>query len=157
MVSSTVVLILFAGFIYENVEWFKVNAVSDKVDFQEPNYRIMIFALHQSFIIRSISFLSGFGLMFLGLAVSFHLIRSKDSVSVKATGFSANLTTASPGLIVTLFGVVLVAISIISKVEIKGGELPSVSANPLVGDLRTDEMPIPQKGKPPRLRLDGGH
>lgn len=111
---SILVLICLAWFLLENVFWFRrtATAISAPTD---AAYRIYIYHLHLSMIKRSVGLFAGFALIFVGTSVAFYTLKQDIALDGAASGFSARLNTASPGIIAMVLGVGLIMFTIHSK------------------------------------------
>jgi hypothetical protein len=111
---SLSVLLCLAWFLFENISWFKNSALSSNLASHEA-YRIYVYQLHLSMIKRSVGLFAGFALIFVGTSVAFYTLKETIALSGTAVIGKANITTASPGIIAMLLGVVLIMFTIQSK------------------------------------------
>jgi hypothetical protein len=82
---------------------------------------------------RSVGLFSGFALLFLGVAIVFYSLKTTQSLHIKNASLSANIATASPGIIAMVLGVVLLLTTITSKdifPDYGGEPTPAVDSMP---------------------------
>lgn len=113
-IACTISLIALCIFLVRNIEWYK-SSVFDGDFAKDGAYRMRAYDLHLSMIKRSVGLVSGFSIMFLGLGVSFFTLKRQTEIGMQAKGVSANLVTASPGIIAVTFGCLLIWGTIASK------------------------------------------
>ena len=115
-IASTCALVAIGFFLIKNVEWYKESVFNNCIkDVNEGAYRMRAYDLHLSMIKRSMGLFSGFAIMFIGLGVSFFTIKKNTEIEVKSQVWSANLITASPGILAVLVGGFLIISTIRSK------------------------------------------
>jgi hypothetical protein len=113
---SFIMLIVLGIFLVRNIEWFKTSVfASEIIERNDPEYRFYAYHMHLSMIKRSVGLFTGFAIMFIGMGVIFFTIKEKIEGQLTAPSFSANLVTASPGLIALIMGGYLIIASIQSK------------------------------------------
>ena len=104
-IACMIVLAIIGNFLIENVNWFKESVYEiSLIEAQEPVYRIHAYHMHMSMIKNSVGIFSGFAIMFLGLGVAFYSLKKTTTLDVKSSVWSANVATASPGIIAILVG-----------------------------------------------------
>ena len=113
-IASAITLILIGFFLVENIQWYK-NEVFAIYEARFGTYRMRAFDVHLSMIKRSIGLFSGFSMLFLGLGVSFYSIKRGTELGVQSELWSANLVTASPGIVSMIVGAWLISFTIQSK------------------------------------------
>lgn len=115
-VACIIVLWIIGEFLIENINWYKKSVFDVELTVaQEPIYRIHAYHIHMSMIKRSIGLFSGFSIMFLGLGVAFYSIRDRATLDIKSNIWSANIATASPGIIALLVGGTIIMYTIGNK------------------------------------------
>ena len=118
-VISTIALILLAIFLYNNIEWFKTQAVGSE-EWQVPLFQMHIHHLHLSMIKRSVGLFSGFSALFIGMAVCFYSMKQQSTMDLKSANLSVVLATSSPGIIAMVLGCYLITATIDSKDDFPG-------------------------------------
>lgn len=113
-ISCTLILISIAVFLVWNIVWFNSQATAN-VPATMFAYRTHVYHMHLSMVKRSVGLFSGFSLLFIGMAVSFYYLRSANRVTISGPGIAAEAISASPGIIATVMGVVLLLGVIASK------------------------------------------
>jgi hypothetical protein len=129
-ISSSIVLAVIAIFLINQLNWFKeqslptLEKVQTETKSTEPSdnqkevdtyYLTYVLHMHLSFVKQSIGLFSGFALMFLGLSITLYTIGSQNSLQIEGPGVSAQLISASPGLISVLIGAFLVFTTITTQ------------------------------------------
>jgi hypothetical protein len=115
---SFIMLVVLGIFLVRNIEWFKASVFATEiVERNDPEYRFYAYHMHLSMIKRSVGLFTGFAIMFIGMGVIFFTIKEKIEGQFTTPSFSANLVTASPGLIALVVGGYLIISSIQSKDE----------------------------------------
>jgi hypothetical protein len=137
--SSIVVLACLALFLLENVYWFRSIATASPAP-SNPAYRIYVYQMHLAMIKRSVGLFAGFALIFIGTSVAFFTLEKDSKVEGGFRGFTARLSSASPGLIGMFLGTILIVFTIGSKDNFP----PPSAAEP---DQSTDISP--RAGDPP--------
>ncbi len=116
--ASTVIIAGIAGFLVENILWFRDTAFQETTS-SDLVYRMHAHHLHIAMIKRSVGLLSGFALLFLGTGVSFYQLRSKSRYKLEGKigpqSFAAEAVSASPGVLAIFLGVILLLGTIASK------------------------------------------
>ena len=119
--ASVLTLALIAYFLLHNIEWYKSTVFDMSVtERNTAQYRIYAYQMHLSMIKRSIGLFSGMALMFLGMSVVFYSVKDKFSGEFKGPVISAQIATASPGIIALIIGAYLIIATIQSKDEFPG-------------------------------------
>ena len=113
-IASTVVLMLLASYLVENIEWFKTSA-EKAPDWADSEYRIYIHHLHLSMIKRSVAMFSGVAALLIGSAVALYSVQTNTNLEGSGSGWSVKLATASPGIVSMIIGAVLIGVSVTSK------------------------------------------
>lgn len=113
-VASTLVLIAIGLFLIVNFNWFK-NGVFENNANLNLEYKVYAYQMHLSMIKRSVGLFSGFAIMFLGTGVVFYTIKQQTTLNLESAGVTANLVTASPGIIAMILGFFLIIGTINSK------------------------------------------
>ena len=115
-ISCVMVLLVIGHFLISNIGWYHDSVFELELDrAQAPIYHMHVYHLHMDMIKRSVGLFSGFTMMFLGLGVAFFSLRQSSTVGMQSSVWSANVATASPGIIALLVGGLLVAYSVGSK------------------------------------------
>lgn len=121
------VLCKIYDFLTSNIEYFKAAAFKtsgndlsnpsmfDKFNQMDRSYQIQIFHLHNSLVKRSVGFITGFSVLLIGFAISFHSIKSLIKVEGEAYDFKTSISTQSPGIIALIVGTAIVMFTIGSK------------------------------------------
>jgi hypothetical protein len=113
---SFLTLVCIGFFLISNINWFK-DSVFNNVPGSELEYRMYAYHVHLSMIKRSVGLFSGFALTFIGSGVAFFSMKKNTKLDLKSAGITANLVTASPGIIAMILGIVLIINTIKSKDE----------------------------------------
>ena len=115
---STAALVAIALFLVSNVNAFRVEAFGEDTS-DLYVFRFHAHHLHASLTKRSIGLFSGFALIFIGMGVSFYHVRSRSRYKIEgnvaAQSFAIEAVSASPGILATILGAMLVFGSIASK------------------------------------------
>ncbi|WP_075604106.1 hypothetical protein [Saccharicrinis aurantiacus] len=115
-IASSIVLVIIGITLVLNIQWFKDSVFDESIrEINDPNYRFYAYHLHLSMIKRSIGLFSGFAIMFLGLGVSFFTMKDITKIKAESAGISAQIATASPGIVALIIGSILIIKSIDSK------------------------------------------
>lgn len=136
-IMSTIVLIALAIFLISNIEWYK-NSVFDIEEASNGTYRMRAYDIHLSMIKRSVGLFAGFATMFLGLGVAYYTIKQKTELGIISGQWTANLATASPGIIAVVVGGYLIIATIQSKDEF----LPYIPATTITIPTSADSANI---------------
>jgi cytochrome c biogenesis protein CcdA len=138
-IASTLVLVMLAVFLIENIEWFKSQAMTSK-DWGEGRYNMSIFHLHLSMIKRSVGLFAGFALLFIGAGVSFFTVKAQMELNLEAQNISLGLVTASPGIVAMLLGTTLIYLTIQSKDHFEEYEQQKTK-------IYSPQSPLPEEDK----------
>jgi hypothetical protein len=111
---SVLVLVCLAWFLLENIYWFRRTAISPLAP-HTSEYRIYVYQMHLAAINRTVGLFAGFALIFIGTSVAFFTLKKYTHIEGTAAGATAKLSSASPGIIAMLLGVLLIVFTIGSK------------------------------------------
>lgn len=141
-IACATVLVVIGIFFIDNIQWYKDSVFNNAIEeINDPEYRFYAYHLHLSMIKRAIGLFSGFSIMFLGLGVAFFTLKDTTTIAGSGGGFSANIATASPGIIALLVGAYLIVSTIDSK-----DNFPAYDSTKIVNEKALDPS---KKPKPP--------